>query len=102
MVRNGIAFIFVFPLPLAYSDNTCLPAGSGLTLLSTAECSNGCMDSCGVCDGDGSSCQSIGLVMLIILLLLCFAVLVMWGKFLRTQVLYDGQVKTAERSITNE
>jgi hypothetical protein len=98
-MQRWIWIALVSPLAVAKSDNTCLPAGSGLTLMSTAECDNSCIDSCGVCNGDGSGCQTMSLVMLVIVLLLCFAILVMWGKFLRTQVLYDSQVKTAERSI---
>ena len=94
--------MLLFLLPLMNGQDNCLPAGSGLTLMSTAQCSNGCMDSCGVCNGDGSSCQNISLVMLIIVLLLGFAILVVWGKFMRAQLLYDSQVKNAERAITNE
>ena len=89
-------------LPWSKADGSCLPADSGVTLSSSAKCSEGCMDHCGVCNGDGSSCRTLGLIMLVILVLITFAMIVIWGKFLRTQVLYDAQVKTAERSITNE
>ena len=95
-------FAAVAGLPWSRAESSCLPADSGVTLLSSAQCSEGCMDHCGVCNGDGSSCKTLGLIMLVILVLIIFAMLVIWGKFLRTQVLYDAQVKTAERSITNE
>ncbi len=95
-------FAAMAAIPLSVAGSSCLPADSGVTLLSSAQCSEGCMDECGVCGGDGSSCKTLGVIMLVILALLIFAMLVIWGKFLRVQVLYDAQVKTAERSISNE
>ncbi len=95
-------FAAVAGVPSSKADGNCFPADSGVMLLSSAQCSEGCMDHCGVCNGDGSSCKTLGVIMLVILVLMIFAMLVIWGKFLRTQVLYDAQVKTAERSITNE
>lgn len=67
---------------------------AGIRILESAKCEygdvadpqRGFMDSCGVCNGDGGSCNIAATVVLVLLGLGCFALLVLWTRFFVTQI----------------
>lgn len=77
----------------------------GVNVLDTARCDipgdavarRGYLDSCGVCNGDGSTCIEAAVVILVLMIIASFGLLVVWCKFFFDQVKYDTLVKLAER-----
>jgi hypothetical protein len=73
---------------------------SGIRILDSARCEfgdgadlqKGYMDSCGVCNGNGGSCNIAATVVLVLLGLGCFSLLVLWSKFFVTQIRCNSRI----------